>query len=242
MDGRHAHGAVVGHSLEHLHDDSTSVAMYKPIIFVGVALFLVPTSARGQATVQPATGVQVAATAGGLVSFQPATEGESGAYMNNAVSGTVPGFLLGFSVSEYEGWSLTVELSTGATMETVQTGRFSSGPTLGKHRDSFISFLPGHHKGGATWSTTYVAGASYVFSQSESNGVLLSDRPSMGNVGGSFALTGGIDVDTRNRSRLALIGSIRYFYVFRGEDVFHIGLGHNVVRASAGVRIALRGP
>jgi hypothetical protein len=39
---------------------------------------------------------------------------------------------------------------------------------------------------------------------------------------------------------LLLIASIRYLYVFRGDEVFYIGLGHNVVRVAAGVRFALR--
>jgi hypothetical protein len=132
-------------------------------------------------------------------------------------------------------WLLAGELSTTTSLEAVQSGRFvvGGGPALATHRDTLVSLLSGVQIPVGGGALEAKGGISLVLGKPKQD-----DLPVNGD-SGRFALTVGIDGVVRLAPKVAIVPSLRYSHVWRGEDALFVGLGDHVFRAGVSLRIRL---
>jgi len=173
----------------------------------------------------------IGASLTGLLSFQPKSETYQPPYLDSALGGTVPGLALALQYSATTWPTIGVEVSSTRRFEAVQSGRLVAGegqPVASTHRDTLVSVLLGLRV--ANGLVEPKIGGSLVFARLQQGDVVRSDL-------GSFAFTAGFDVVAGIGTRVDLVPSIRYSYVFRQTAAEYAGLGHPVVRAGIGARV-----
>jgi hypothetical protein len=184
----------------------------------------------------PRTRPDVDVTLGALVSIQPeGYDGTGGPYLDNSLGGSVPGFGAAFGLSWAAGFCLTVEVSSTAALEALQSGRFivGLGPVLARHRDTLLSILPGFHWQLGRGSLDAKAGLSLLLGTPQREAHEYDDPA------GTLALTVGLDVVAPLGERVAVVPGFRYSYANRGDDALYFGLGSHIVRIGVGVRFQL---
>lgn len=105
-------------------------------------------------------------------------------------------------------------------------------PLEGRHRDTFLSILPGYRVGTTFGAVEYKVGLSLVLGQSSRGGVPLDY-----DISGRLGVTGGIDWSVGTGAVVGVMG-FKYSYVFRGDENYYLGLGSHVVRVAAGLRLS----
>jgi hypothetical protein len=211
--------------------------MHPRTLAVGASFLLfcsVSASAQDTAGMAPTPGISL--TLSGLFSVQPNTEQfEGGPYLEGSIGGNVAGVgasvsLPGSKLFDSPGPAIiALEINTTRAMSATLSGRlFGQVPTLVEHRDTLISFLPGVRSAIGKGALEFSGGGSLVLGHSSRD------------FAGSFispALTGGVDAEIPISTRLGLVPTFRYSYVFRGDRNIYLGLGSHVMRFGFGVRI-----
>ena len=189
-------------------------------------LLLVPGSVWAQPT-KDGSSLSV----GGIVSIQPADEkANAGPCLDGALGGTVLGLVASVETVLPSGLTLAIEGSTTLALTGEQTGRLvDPEPQTARHRDTLLSFLPGfRHQLGRRW-IVYKAGASLVIGQSKRGDTMMTGTA------GRWAVTGGADWLVAFRPQFAVVSTVRYSYLRRGDFNYNLGLGHHVLRAGIGL-------
>jgi hypothetical protein len=129
-----------------------------------------------------------------------------------------------------------------ARIDVMQTGRLVSGTAEGQLRDHLFSFLAG----GAAWSTPaasvgVLAGVTVLPSQPRQNGTPIdaSNDPAAFEGRGRVGLTVGADYSKRLKYRLDVVATGRYSLLPRSRRAEELGVGLQMFRFGAGVRIRL---
>lgn len=208
--------------------------MRNVVILCGLLLTPCVAAAQTQAS-EPAS--RLAWTLSGLFSVQPDSDKlQSGPYLDGSLGGVAPGAAIALSVCRRRNAMLDFEVSSTQVISEMQDGRLVTGsvPLEGRHRDTFLSILPGYRVGTRFGAVEYKVGLSLVLGQSSRGGVPLEY-----DIAGKLGVTGGIDWSVGTGAIAAVMG-FKYSYVFRGDENYYLGLGSHVVRAAAGVRLSLK--
>jgi hypothetical protein len=203
-------------------------------VAVATAAVLWSTTAAAQ---EPAPGDRgaVSASVGAIVSYQPqGYDGTGGPYLDNSLGGVVPGLAVAIEKPVATRWLVALELSSTASLEATQSGRFvaGGGPALATHRDTLVSLLPGAHFPVGNGGVELKGGMSIVLGTPRQDDFAYDDS-------GWFGLTLGIDGVVRLGRQLDLVPSFRYSHVWRGPDALYVGLGDDIFRAGVGIRIRM---
>jgi hypothetical protein len=191
----------------------------------------------------------VALTAGPILSIQPVGQADGGSpYLDRGIGGTKPGLAIGLSTS----WGrslLSLELSSTSRFEVTQSGRFVSREgaircsdsifsgactALVRHRDTLLTLLVGRSGSIGKGRLEIEAGVSAVLEGPVQGGVSSGDA-------GSAAITLGVDAAFPVGARVSLVPSARVSHTL-GDDTngrYSRGLGRNIFRLGAGVRVRL---
>jgi hypothetical protein len=163
--------------------------------------------------------------------------------LDKGISGTEPGLALGITHRTNRGVVLGLELSTTTKMSVEQSGGlvfYASGaacsqgicgPVTAQHTDTLLSLLAGGRFRWDTVALELVAGPSLVFGTPQQGALAVDDAA------GRWALGGGANAVIPLGERVDLSPSFRYAYVFRGENVEHIGLGSHIFRIGLVLRV-----
>jgi hypothetical protein len=173
---------------------------------------------------------------GAIVSVQPGGyDGSGGPYLNNSLGGTVPGLHVAFGFAAASRALFSVELTTTAPLEALQSGRFIVGevPTRATHRDTLISVLAGLHVPAGRATVEVKGGISGLFGTPRREAHLYDDP------GGVVAFTAGIDAVAPIGDRIAIVPSCRYSLANRGADALYFGLGKQLLRCGVSLGIKL---
>ncbi len=184
------------------------------------------------------TGAEVSVTVAGLASFQPTDQSYVGSpYLDQALGGVGPGVLLGLHVEPVRHFIAGVEF-TSARLEVQQSGRIvgaTNGSVPGRVRDSMLSALVGAQVRSGQITSAVLAGVSALLDTPTSDGEPLDfgDEP-MSRV----VLTLGLDVARAITPRMAFNVTTRaYLGVDRTESQRQVGLGRQIYRVGAGLRL-----
>lgn len=186
-----------------------------------------------------AQGVDIGVTGTGLISIEAETTyagGEGDTYLDDGLGGKGPGFAVSLDASAVSGFTGVVEFSS-ARMEAVQRGRIiGGGPVTTTLNDSTLVGMLGWAKGDHH-RFTIVAGGGRSFGTPSMDGVKIVDEDQ--DHRGRLVLAAGLNAAHHLTSRVSLVGNARYFRMIRTSRVEEIGLGENVYRFGAGLRIRL---
>jgi hypothetical protein len=147
----------------------------------------------------------------------------------------VPGLAATLERSIGRRWLIAAELSSTTSMTAVQSGRFvvGGGPVSAKHRDTLVSLLSGVRLSAGRGAVELKGGVSAVLGTPQQGEV-----PPPGD-SGRFGLTAGVDGVVPIGKQVAMVPSLRYSHVWRGENALYVGLGDDIVRVGVALRIWL---
>jgi hypothetical protein len=170
-------------------------------------------------------------TVSGLVSSQHGDEFHAdprGPYLDRPLGGVGPGFLLALDFPRGR-MSIGTELSAGF-LSTEQNGRISGFGSHSRLYEAILGVTVG--TGTSADPVRLHAGAGLVVfgytTQASDGGI------------GDPALIGGVDVGCCERHAAEFVTNFRYAFVVRGQRATLVGVGPNVFRVGAGVRLKLQ--
>ena len=205
--------------------------------------------ATGLARAQPiasadSTDPIVAITAMGLASIQPVdgfyVGGANSIYLDRGLGGVGAGFGAGVSIVTRRRFVAAAEFNT-ARISAKQVGRLVGqepsriGQATSRLSDSLVSGLVGVSAASRNPMALFVAGLSWVLDAPTVNDVPRDPGRARGRLG----FGGGVDVSQSARQRIALVGSVRYWIVPRQQLAKQIGVGPQIIRIGAGIRVRL---
>jgi len=175
-------------------------------------------------------------TVGAITSIQPRLHGgPDGPYLDHSLGGAVPGVAAGVKLVAKWRALVAAELSTTVPLKVMQSGRYVKGlgPVLARHRDTLLSLLVGAQLPVGIGALEPCAGISVVF------GSPIQGEVRYENAAGDVAFTTGADAVFPVGRRGAIIASLRYSIVARGDDARYVGLDRYIVRIGAGYALQL---
>jgi hypothetical protein len=210
-------------------------------IRVAVCAFFVAAVATTSASAQVDVGVTPAA----LISFQPIDDSYvGGPYLSEGIGGVGIGFGAGLSVIAPNGFVVAAEWST-ARFEQEQSGRLVGGafpyesvPHTTRLHDSLLSGLVGYAWSAGRTRVVILGGVGTRLDEPTIDGEP-REPFEVGEERLPFVPTGGIDVLQPLSSRAAFVVGARYSYVDRPENHSYLGIGGQILRIAAGVRVRL---
>jgi hypothetical protein len=194
-------------------------------------------------------------TVAAIISIHPAAFADHASkYLNNGLSGSVPGISINLQKRLAARVFLGFEFSTTTYFSTLQDGRFIYGnacehfpPTdechavLSRGRDTIFAGLAG--TGNRLLEVS--GGASGILSQTDQSGNGGTDSGYYNGCNNTldFAITGGLDTTVPMGRRTAFVATFRYIRAFRDETALYTGIGNNIYRMGVGLRLTLwQGP
>lgn len=197
--------------------------------------------------------VDVGVSGSALISFQRIDDTYvGGPYLNAGIGGFAPGVAGALNVVLNNGVVMAGEFST-ARFEQEQGGRLvpgscdcpanqqssvgSSGTT--RLHDSMFSALIGYAKRRPKTQASFLIGAAVLLDNPTVDARFGEHFDIEGDEGRRVSITGGFDIRHDLSTRLALVFGGRYAFFPRDTSQQYLGIGSNVLRGSAGIRIRL---
>jgi hypothetical protein len=212
------------------------VRLCRSFVLPVIGLLSIATPARAQQPSQETSSNRtvVAATVVGLISIQPVDPtyvGPGGPYLDRGLGGNAFGAGAGLNILGPGWFSATVEVSTPGEISVSQHGRIVDGAAEGRLRETLIGVLAGWANKARTLQLQ--GGIGGIVGTPTLNGVEISDS------GSHVAFGAGVDAAWPIASRISVVVDGRYWVASRAGRAPFIGVGDQIVRLGAGIRIRL---